>query len=149
MSRTGNLIFTILLKQIPTEPNFYWDAIKNPLHRSAINKFRLGNHLLRIETGRYTAPKTPEDLRICFICQANEVKNESHVICFLALCMIHFATIFFDETINKYYFFNDLGVKSKILFLFNNIDPFICKPVAVFIFEIMNRRHYHVISKVN
>ena len=56
---------------------------------------------------------------------------------------------FFDESINKYYFFNDLDVKSKILFLFNNIDPFIYKPVAAFIFEIMNRRHYYVISKVN
>ena len=56
---------------------------------------------------------------------------------------------FFDESINKYYFFNDLDVKSKILFLFNNIDPFIYKPVATFIFEIMNRTHYHVISKVN
>ena len=39
---------------------------------------------------------------------------------------------FFDEIINKYNFFNDLDVKSKILFLFNNIDPFICKPVAAF-----------------
>ena len=46
---------------------------------------------------------------------------------------------FFDEIINKYNFFNDLDEKSKILFLFNNIDPFICKSVAAFIyFEIMN-----------
>ena len=81
MSRTGNLIFTILLKQIPTEPNFYWGAIKNPPDRSSINEFRLGNHRLRIETGRYTSLKTPEDLRICSICQANEVENECHVIC--------------------------------------------------------------------
>ena len=37
---------------------------------------------------------------------------------------------FFDEIIQKYNFFNDLYVKSKILFLFNNIDdPFICKSV--------------------
>ena len=40
------------------------DAIKNPLHRSAINKFRQGNHRLRIETGSYTVSKTPEYLRI-------------------------------------------------------------------------------------
>ena len=48
---------------------------------------------------------------------------------------------FFDEIITKYNFFNDLDVKSKLLFLFNNIDPFICKSVAAFIFEIMNCRH--------
>ena len=35
------------------------DAIKNPLHRTAINKFRLGNHQLHIETGRHTVPKGP------------------------------------------------------------------------------------------
>ena len=46
-------------------------------------------------------------------------------------------------------FFYDVDVKSKILFLFHNIDPFICKSFAAFIFEIMNSRYYHVISKVN
>ena len=55
---------------------------------------------------------------------------------------------FFHEIINKYNFLNDLDVKSKILFLFNSIDPFICKSVASFIFEIMNCRHDHVISEV-
>ena len=53
---------------------------------------------------------------------------------------------FFDEIITKYMFFNDLDVKSKILFLFNDIDPFICKSLAAFIFETMNCRHNHVIS---
>ena len=48
---------------------------------------------------------------------------------------------FFDEIITKYNFSNDSDVKSKSLFLFNNIDPFICKSVAAFIFEIMNCRH--------
>ena len=47
-----------------TDRTEFLDAIKNPLHRSAINKFHLGNHRLRIETGGYTVPKTPEQLRI-------------------------------------------------------------------------------------
>ena len=58
---------------------------------------------------------------------------------------------YFDEIINKYNFFNDLDVKSKILFLFNNIDPFICKSVAAFIsqfWDYEHDRHNHVISKV-
>ena len=55
---------------------------------------------------------------------------------------------FCDEIITKYNFFNDLDVKSKILFLFNNIDPFICKSFADYFFQIMNCRHDHVISKV-
>ena len=55
---------------------------------------------------------------------------------------------FCDGIITKYNFFNDFDVKSKILFLFNNIDPFICKSVAAYVFEIMNCRHDHVIAKV-
>ena len=46
---------------------------------------------------------------------------------------------FFDEISEKYNFFNDLDVKSQILFLFNSF--------VVYIFAIMNFGHYHVISK--
>ena len=56
---------------------------------------------------------------------------------------------FLDEIIKKYNSFTNLDVKSNILFLFNNIDPFICKSVAAFIFEIMNRYNHVIISKVS
>ena len=74
------------------------------------------------------------------------VENECHV---MFSCTLYdtLRNKFFDEIITKYDFFNDLDVKSKRLFLFNNIDPFICKSVAAFIFEIINGRHDHVISK--
>ena len=73
---------------------------------SAINKFSLGNHRLRIETGRYTVPKTLKHVRICSLCQAYELESECHVIFFFffALCMIPFATNFFDEITKKYNF---------------------------------------------
>ena len=73
---------------------------------SAINKFSLRNHRLRIETGRYTVPKTLKHVRICSLCQANELESECHVIFFFffALCMIRFATNFFDEITKKYNF---------------------------------------------
>ena len=51
--------------------------------------------------------------------------------------MIRFATNFLMKSLLKY-FFDDLDVKLRILFLLNNVDPFICKSVAAFIFEIMN-----------
>jgi len=35
----------------------FLDALLYPLHIFAINKFRLGNHRLRIKTGRYTVPR--------------------------------------------------------------------------------------------
>ena len=65
------------------------------------------------------------DLRICSLCQANEVENECHVI-FSCTQYDMLRNKFFDEIITKYNFFNDLDVKSKILFLFSYIDPFIC-----------------------
>ena len=62
--------------------------------------------------------------------------------------MIRFATNFLMKSFSNITFFNDLDVKSKTLrFLFNYIDPFICKSVAAFIFEVMNYRHDHVISR--
>ena len=74
------------------------------------------------------------------------VENDCHV---MFSCTLYdtLRNKFFDEIITKYNFFNDLDIKSKLLFLFNNIDPFICKSVAAFIFEIINCRHDHVISK--
>ena len=53
------------------------NTIKNPSHKKkVVNKFCLGNQRLRIETGRSTIPKTPENLRNCPFCHLNEVENE-------------------------------------------------------------------------
>ena len=54
--------------------------IWNPEHRRVASKFRIGNHNLKIETGRLTIPKTPEDLRICDHCNQNSVENELHIL---------------------------------------------------------------------
>ena len=58
----------------------FLNTINNPIHKKSLNKFRLGNHQLMIETGRHTIPKTPENLRICPFCQLNEVEHELHFI---------------------------------------------------------------------
>ena len=104
-NRKLNFYNTLSFKTDTNRTEFL-DAIKNPFHMSAINKFRLGNHRLRIETGRYTVPKTLEHVRICSLCQANELESECHVIFFFffALCIIRFATNFFDEITKKYNF---------------------------------------------
>ena len=91
--------------------------------------------------------KASEHLRICSLCQASEVENECHVTFSCTLCDT-LRNKFFMKSLTNITFFNDLDVKSKILFLFNKIDPFIRKSVAPFIFEIINCRHNHVISKV-
>ena len=54
--------------------------IRNPEHKRVASKFRIGNHNLKIETGRFTILKTPEDPRICDHCNQNSVENELHII---------------------------------------------------------------------
>ena len=129
-----------------TKQSVFLDAIINPLHRTAINKFRLGNHQLRIETGRHTVPKTPENLRLCTLCQGKDVENESHAL-FSCTFYDSFRSKFFYEITGKYQFFGELDINSKILFLFNSIDPFICRSVAAFVYEIMNSRYKKLYNK--
>ena len=40
---------------------------------------------------------------------------------------------FFKDRIRKYPHFNDLDDNSKIIFLFNNVDPIICRLTAAYI----------------
>ena len=116
------------------------DVIKNP-HRIAINKFRLGNHKLRIETGRHTIPKTPLNLRICSFFHSNEVENQ--IIHFLFSCQLYdsLRLNFFNDITDKYGLFNELDINAKVLFLFNSIDPFVCRSTAAFVFQAMSLRH--------
>ena len=46
--------------------------------RAILSRWRLSNHKLKIETGRYTVPITPRAERKCAIC--NTLEDESHAI---------------------------------------------------------------------
>ena len=105
LNSNRKLCFYTLFKTDTTKTDSL-DAIENRLHGTAIDKFRLGNHQLHIETGRHTVPKTPEKLRICTLCPSNDVENESHVLFSCALSN-NFRSNFFDEITGKYKFFKD------------------------------------------
>ena len=57
-------------------PSNSLELITNLKHRRAVAKLRVGNHNLRIETGRHSYPKLPEHLRICQNCSSNEIENK-------------------------------------------------------------------------
>ena len=63
-----------------TKYSEFIDLVTNPEHKRNASKFRIGNPNLRIKSGRFTIPKTPEDLRICDHCSLNSVENEMHVL---------------------------------------------------------------------
>ena len=115
------------------------ELIKNANHRQSVAKLRCGNHDLKIETGRHCVPKIPESMRICSHCSSNEVENEIH---FVFHCNLHeqLRKTLFNDIILKYPEFGSLNEQNKILFLFNNIDPYICKKLGYFIFEAFQKR---------
>ena len=48
-------------------------------HLTEFTKFRMSNHWLPIERGRYTKPKTPREERFCYFCK-NNIGTEYHVL---------------------------------------------------------------------
>ena len=103
------------------------DLVKNMQHRQAVAKLSSGNHDLRIETGRYCVPKTPENLRICQHCLSNDAEHETHFLFECSLQKCAKKKTFYDEIISKYPNFINFSTIGKILFLFNSTGPFICK----------------------
>ena len=100
----------------------------------------MGNHNLKIETGRHTNPKMPENMRICDHCDSKDIENETH---FLYQCK-HYDKIrnnLYNDITSQYKQFRDLNLKDKTLFLFNNVDPFVCKKFAYFIFKAFEMRN--------
>ena len=52
--------------------------LSNVKLRTAISRFRLSAHHLRIETGRHTKPYTPIEKRLCLKCNENFIQDEQH-----------------------------------------------------------------------
>ena len=50
----------------------------NDYYRRIISRWRLSNHRLKIETGRYSRPYVPRERRLCVTC--NLLEDEAHVI---------------------------------------------------------------------
>ena len=74
--------------------------------QKTLNKFKLGNHRLQIETGRHTVPKTPEIFEFAPSATfKNEVEHELH---FLFNCNLYDSLRFnfYRNISNRYPLFN-------------------------------------------
>jgi len=58
----------------------YLDIIRNFDQRRQFTKFRISNHKLAIETGRYGKPKIQVDQRLCIFCNHKEIETEKHML---------------------------------------------------------------------
>ena len=116
--------------------------IRNPEHRRVASKFRIGNHNLKIETGRFTIPKTPEDLRICDHCNQNSVENELHIL-FHCDQYNDLRKTLFIKINDRNTLFTNYNIHDKVCFLFNNTDSHISRLTANFVFQAFERRKKH------
>ena len=67
-----------ILRQYSGEKSSIYTSFTNDYFRKIISRWRLSNHTLKIETQRYTRPKTPREERVCTFC--NILEDERHVI---------------------------------------------------------------------
>ena len=58
----------------------YIDMVQNRNQRHFLSRFRTSSHQLRVETGRWTFPKTNLEDRICLYCDSGAVDTELHCI---------------------------------------------------------------------
>ena len=75
MENSSKLSFYCTFKEDYQLEN-YLTTIKNTNQRKTFTRFRISNHKLMIEYGRYQ--KIPQEERLCTFCQSNEVEDEYH-----------------------------------------------------------------------
>ena len=102
-----------------------------------MTKLRSSSHILEIERGRYTKPKTEISNRLCPVCKV--VKDEVHFLIDCKLYNQERAQLFYvvSEKIPQFGTFNSL---EKMISLMNNSDPQILTRTGKFIYKSFNVR---------
>ena len=119
-----------------TNVNFekYLYQVKNPKYRINLTRFRLSNHTLLIETGRYARPRIDRNERKCFKCE-NEIEDEFH---FVTICPLYDQerVILFQRCCeNSIHFDTNLNNEQKFFFIMTNECPKITEALAKFVFN--------------
>ena len=117
---------------------------KKILHK--VVRLRVSNHNLRIEEGRYENKKqniqrTPEEERLCKICNSNQIEDEKH---FLCQCIIYdnIRTPLFDEIQEKNKNFKNSDINRQMIILLSqlNKDEKLLTKTIKFIYECFHIR---------
>ena len=83
---------------------------------------------------------------MCQLCSSNKVGNEIH---FLFECNLYknLRQLFFQDVEAKYSKFVDLNKSEKVIFLFNNFDPYVCKKLGYIVYEAFQLREFYSIKQ--
>ena len=115
----------------------YLDQIKSFKHRKILCQFRISDHNLKIERGRYF--NIPINERKCINCNLNEIEDEFH---FIIKCPTYNNErhILFNviEKHNKY--FNTYSDENKLYWILSNESPECINALIKFLEICMSRR---------
>ena len=112
----------------------YIDHIKNPKHRQILSKFRLSNHTLEIETGRYNNPPVPAEKRTCLLCENSEIEDENHFLLYCKTFSLERKS-FYDKILKTDPAFIGKTDSEKITHLFETNDKNIQSVLAKYIYD--------------
>ena len=114
----------------------YLNLIKDFLKRQAFLKFRISNHRLQIETGRYIKPKiAPEDW-ICEKCYSSEVEDEQHFLLNYGFYHNHRNKLFKAIKLTcKFVNFKLLSSLNKLFWLLNSENINILTEICRFLLD--------------
>ena len=95
-----------------------------PLHlRTALLRFRISCHQLRIEIGRYLHPPLPAQERICLFCNDGSIEDEKH---FMLSCTLYSNMpayiVFLDTCKETIHNFQYLSTESKFNHVMRSTD---------------------------
>ena len=112
-----------------TEPYSY--LVNDKHYRHAISQLRCSSHILNVEKGRYTWPRTPLGERLCNM--GNCVDDELH---FMTACAVNVneRRTLYDKLINKFPEFEHLCDLQKFVFLFTFDDAQILSWLGKFLY---------------
>ena len=118
--------------------------IRNIKTRVAVSKFRLSDHRLAIETGRYVRPRVDPKDRICPVCKVTQ--DEIHC---LVTCQINGTSraVLFDEIIKTKPSFKFMNPVDKFVYLLQNRTELssqiykIIESSLLASYEIINKTH--------
>ena len=111
--------------------------VTNPKYRNAISKLRCNSHLLHIERGRHTKPKTPIEKRTCHLC--NVLEDEIH---FITECMLYECERrFLYQKVNSYdYIFEHLSNQEKFIYLLRSANSSVLSHLGKYIYDSFMKR---------
>ena len=111
----------------------YLSTVRNADHRKAMARIRTGSHRLRIESGRYTIPKTDRNDRICSKNGYDHLDDVSHFFfdCLLIKPLQKTLASTIKQLCDNY---ERMSPEEKLYFILNSGGD-ICKTVAKFCCE--------------